>query len=85
MFGDAAWIESRTNRQMARFENWFAALRQPVVVELGAGRAIPTVRYFSERHGPRVIRINPREYAIDPRWTCLSGSIRSARYERMNP
>lgn len=67
MFGDAAWIESRTNRQMARFENWFAALARPVIVELGAGRAIPTVRYFSERHGPRVIRINPREYAIDSR------------------
>jgi NAD-dependent SIR2 family protein deacetylase len=67
MFGDPAWVESRTDRQMARFASWFAALRRPVVVEIGAGRAIPTVRYFSERHGPRVIRINPRDYAIDPR------------------
>jgi hypothetical protein len=33
---------------------------------MGAGRALPTVRRFSERHGPRVIRINPREHDIAP-------------------
>ena len=67
MFGDASWIEARTEQQTMHLRNWIAKVRAPVVVELGAGRAIPTVRYFSERHGPRVIRINPREHAIDPR------------------
>jgi hypothetical protein len=67
MFGDSAWVECRTNRQMAQFGSWLTALRRPVVVALGAGRTIPTARHFSERHGPRVSRINPREYAIDPR------------------
>jgi hypothetical protein len=33
---------------------------------MGAGKALPTVRRFSEQHGPRVIRINPREEAIAP-------------------
>ncbi|PLZ00065.1 NAD-dependent deacetylase [Burkholderia sp. WAC0059] len=67
MFGDYDWIETRTDRQMAQLRGWLTALCTPVVVELGAGRAIPTVRYFSERHGPRVIRINPRDHVISPR------------------
>ncbi|HEU0265906.1 MAG TPA: NAD-dependent deacetylase, partial [Geobacterales bacterium] len=41
-----------------------------VVIELGAGTAIPTIRRLSERLGERketlVVRINPREYSIDP-------------------
>jgi NAD-dependent SIR2 family protein deacetylase len=66
MFDDYNWIDTRTRQQMMRFESWFPAVRAPVVIELGAGRAIPTVRNFSERHAPRVIRINPRDYAINP-------------------
>jgi NAD-dependent SIR2 family protein deacetylase len=68
MFGDYNWIDTRARQQMTRFESWFPDVRVPVVIELGAGRAIPTVRNFSERHGPRVIRINPRDYAINPRY-----------------
>ncbi len=37
-----------------------------VVVEMGAGRVLPTVRHFSECHGPRVVRINSREHQIAP-------------------
>ncbi|MDR6374175.1 hypothetical protein J2776_000851 [Paraburkholderia caledonica] len=37
-----------------------------VIIELGAGSAIPTVRSLSERHAPGVIRINPDESAINP-------------------
>lgn len=66
MFGDWDWIESRTARQMARLDRWLSAVQRPVVVEVGAGLTIPTVRHFSERHGPRVIRINPRDDAIHP-------------------
>jgi hypothetical protein len=36
-------------------------------VELGAGRALPTVRRFSERYArQRLIRINPREPNTKP-------------------
>ncbi|MCA9026746.1 MAG: hypothetical protein KDA86_16180 [Planctomycetaceae bacterium] len=29
------------------------------MIEIGAGKAIPTVRHFCERHADRLIRINP--------------------------
>ena len=66
MFGDGGWDGRRTATQKKRLACWLGALdgRPVAVVELGAGSAIPTVRYFSEKaaaqHG-RLIRINPRE------------------------
>lgn len=41
------------------------AIERPVVVEIGAGTALPTIRGFRERHAPRVIRINTRKPQID--------------------
>ncbi|WP_244193261.1 SIR2 family NAD-dependent protein deacylase [Paraburkholderia eburnea] len=64
MFGDWRWVEKHVEQQERQLASWFERVQRPVVVEVGAGRAIPTVRRFSERHGPRVIRINPRESAI---------------------
>ncbi len=66
MFGDSAWLPKRTDEQEARLQRWIASVGQPVIVEIGAGTALPTIRRFSERHGPRVIRINAREPQIDP-------------------
>jgi NAD-dependent SIR2 family protein deacetylase len=66
MFWDWSWLEWREERQRARLDAWLRAGRRRVVVELGAGSSLPTVRRFSERHGPRVIRINSREPEIDP-------------------
>jgi NAD-dependent SIR2 family protein deacetylase len=66
MFGDWGWVEKYSERQTSRLDAWLQAPQRLVVVELGAGKALPTVRRFSERHGPRVIRINPREEAIAP-------------------
>ena len=41
------------------------------MVELGAGTATPSVRYFSQEvvheYGGRLIRINPRESAVGSR------------------
>ncbi|EIJ48345.1 silent information regulator protein Sir2 [Herbaspirillum sp. GW103] len=46
-----------------------------MVIEIGAGSALPTVRRFGERYGPRVIRINAREAAIAPHiGTGIAGS-----------
>jgi len=70
MFGDYSWISDRTADQEDRFEAFLDAnAEEPsVVVELGAGTAIPTIRYMSERLGraaeTTVVRINPRESQI---------------------
>ena len=66
MFGDGAWVESRTEEQFARYRTWAAGLDAAnlVVVELGAGTAIPTVRMHAERlqrEGATLVRINPRQ------------------------
>jgi len=67
MFGDWYWVDSNASRQQARLEQWLSGVQKVVVEELGAGRAIPTVRNLSVRNGPRIVRINPREFGIDPR------------------
>ncbi|MEX3929935.1 NAD-dependent deacetylase [Paraburkholderia sp. BR10936] len=64
MFGDWKWVDKYTDREERRFATWLESVQRLVVIEMGAGRALPTIRRFSERHGPRVIRINPRDYAI---------------------
>ncbi len=72
MFGDGEWEEDRTAMQEAGLEDWLRTLRGRalVVVELGAGRAIPTVRAFSEHtvaaHGGRLVRLNLREPDAPP-------------------
>ncbi len=71
MFGDSAWIADRTVLQRRRFDRFIAGngASTMVVVELGAGTAVPTIRYLSEQLGKHyranVIRINPREARID--------------------
>ncbi len=65
MFGDWAWREHRSAAQSMHLERWLADVERPVVIELGAGTAIPSVRMMGERimcdFGGRLIRINPRE------------------------
>ena len=67
MFGDACWQEERTGAQHMRLAAWLekVAGKPLVVVECGAGTAVPTVRAFGEflaaRHDARLIRINVRE------------------------
>lgn len=65
MFGDWGWINRRTERQEARVDAWCADVGQRlVVIELGAGTAIPTARRYGEYYGGALIRINPREAAV---------------------
>jgi NAD-dependent SIR2 family protein deacetylase len=64
MFGDWGWQAERTAEQQQRLGRWLAALKRPVVVELGAGTEVATVRRFSERFLPDLIRINPTAAAI---------------------
>lgn len=68
MFGDWEWDAARTDAQMKFLRMWLDALDKVarlVVVECGAGTAIPTVRLFGERlvrdRRAKLIRINVRE------------------------
>ena len=65
MFGDWGWNEARTAKQQARFNAWRKTARRPVVVELGAGTTVPSVRVFGERQRVPLIRINPVDSAAD--------------------
>ena len=73
MFGDGAWVESRAASQRVHYENWLASNRgkRLVVLELGAGIALPTVRYegraVATSHQGTLIRVNPREFAAEGR------------------
>ena len=66
MFGDWKWVDRAAQGQTSRLASWLHEVNRLVVLEMGAGRALPTVRRFSERHGPRVVRVNPKECAIAP-------------------
>ena len=46
MFGDWGWDSARTDRQMRRMNTWIESLDDArlVVIECGAGQAVPTVR-----------------------------------------
>ena len=71
MFGDFEWVEARAQAQDARLERWLSQITRPVVIEIGAGSAIPSVRHFSQRmiytFGGRLVRINPREAEVPTR------------------
>ncbi len=86
MFGDFSWVGDRTERQEGLFEGFLeeTAGRETVVLEMGAGTAIPTIRNLSERLGRRrgatVVRINPREPWIDaPHLSVPAGALAGLR------
>jgi NAD-dependent SIR2 family protein deacetylase len=72
MFSDGQWLGARFDVNAGSLDYWLSQVRRPVVVEIGAGKAIPSVRHFSERvicdHGGRLVRINPREATVPTPW-----------------
>src|SRR5262249_8458214 len=72
MFGDWQWDSTRTTAQEARLEAWLGGIESTrlVIVECGAGMAVPTVRRFSEHvaaaAGAMLVRINVREPHAPP-------------------
>ncbi|MEY4765694.1 MAG: hypothetical protein RI907_2367 [Pseudomonadota bacterium] len=62
MFGDPLWLPARSEAQSARMEQALARMRRPLVVEIGAGTAVPSVRNFSQQlliyTDARLVRIN---------------------------
>lgn len=87
MFGDWSWVSDRTEAQESRFEQFLEEYggKRMVVIEMGAGTAIPTIRATSERLGWRydqatVIRINPREPEIkEPHISLACGALEGLR------
>jgi len=67
LFGDWDWDSRQANVQESRLRDWLTTVhgRKFVIVECGAGQAIPTIRHMSEavadRPGATLVRINPRE------------------------
>ncbi len=72
MFGDWNWESKRSAEQSAKFSKWIQSLKRKnaklVIIELGAGVAIPSVRIASEQLvreiDAKLIRINPRNTGI---------------------
>jgi len=69
MFGDWHWNVERAQRQGAQLRHWLGEVRKNghriAVIEVGAGTAVPTVRYLSEEvagaPSATLVSINPRE------------------------
>ena len=66
MFSDWGWNDACTANQLQRYRAWRRACARPVVIEVGAGTTVSTVRRFSEGSGLPVLRINPHEAALPP-------------------
>ena len=73
MFGDWDWDNSRTRAQEVAYSKWLQELilndKKLVIIEMGAGKHIPTIRLKSQniakKVDAKVIRINPRDFDID--------------------
>lgn len=67
MFGDWGWVDVPYEKQRERLMAWISSVPKLVVVELGAGKALPTVRRFGEQNAAqRLIRINLRASNTSP-------------------
>jgi NAD-dependent SIR2 family protein deacetylase len=71
MFGDFAWISDRSDEQSRNYGSFLKKYTPPmVVIEIGAGTAISTIRNMGrslgKNHEALIIRINPRDYKISP-------------------
>jgi NAD-dependent SIR2 family protein deacetylase len=72
MFGDWNWVSRRTSTQEQRLNSWLTEIRTQskklVIIEIGAGTAVPTVRMASEDiariKDAVLIRINPRDTVV---------------------
>lgn len=74
MFGDWGWDPSRSDAQERRFRGWMGRIRDEgarlVIIECGAGKAVPTIRMICQNatNHPQslLIRINVRDPDVPP-------------------
>lgn len=78
MFSDGMWLTDRYAQRSDRMRGWLARVPQKklVIVELGAGLGIPTVRLFGEQvmyvREACLLRVNPREPEVPSDGNALS-------------
>ena len=74
MFGDWDWNGDRSHKQEHNYYNWIKSVRSTdkkmVIIEIGAGTAIPTIRKEGNHlarisDNIKLVRINPKEYEVD--------------------
>lgn len=65
MFDDAQWVGGQSGAKYRELVEWLDAVQRLVIVEVGAGTAIPTLRVFGDRlvrhRSAKRIRINLRD------------------------
>jgi len=70
MFNDWNWLEHREKKQRERFANFLREVGSEslVILEFGAGEAVPTIRNLSEiissDFNATLIRVNPQDCAV---------------------
>ncbi len=69
MFGDWNWVDIRHEAQRKSFETFLdKSYKNLVILEFGAGIAVPTVRLMGERiaenFNAKLIRVNPKDYDV---------------------
>lgn len=64
MFGDWEWLDGQSRIQGTVVTQWRLKVQRPVVVEIGAGTDIPTIRILGHQMDAPMIRINPKESAV---------------------
>ena len=75
MFGDYMWNSQRSSEQGGRLRDWLSRVEdhRGVIIELGAGKSVPTIRLNCERFAEKLnfplIRINLRD-SDGPQNTC---------------
>ncbi|MBC7805610.1 MAG: NAD-dependent protein deacetylase, partial [Akkermansiaceae bacterium] len=80
LFNDWRWQHTRSEAQERCLEGWLGDVLEKggkiAVIEIGAGRAIPTVRLLAERvadaAAATLVRINPRDCVAPMRGECAS-------------
>lgn len=71
MFNDWDWIAKRSHQQSIKFSEFKKNIKNKslklVIIEIGAGTAIPSIRIISQNtsneFSASIVRINPREYS----------------------
>ena len=68
MFSDSKWVETRWQEQDNRQKQWLSQAVRPLVIEIGAGSTVGSMRSLSEHLTTKMngflVRINPREPEI---------------------
>ncbi len=64
MFNDWHWIDARKDFQRSSWQVWASQPKAKIVIELGAGVDIPSIRHIGEKQACPVVRINPRHFSL---------------------